>query len=1340
MKSTKAEVILAPATESQLEVWISCLLGGDDANRSYNLSFTLTLSGELDRPKLEQSLQDIIDRHEALRSAFSEDGTQVLISSKRILELHSEDVSKLDDPQKEKFIQDYSRFHVNLSFDLFHGPLYKIALVRKSDKEHVLIFTIHHIICDGWSLGIFLEELSTIYSARVLQQQPELTEPVSFQQFALEQHEFSDSQPYKDIENFWINQFQNNIPVLELPIDFERPAIRTTKSRRYDVTLEPDLIDEIRALGTKEKASLSITLRAVFEILLYKLTGQDDIVLGLPTAGQAATGNFNLMSNCVNLLPLRSVLKEDLSFKEYLTDRKFSTLDAYDQQQFTFGSLLKKLNVPRNNSYVPLISVVFNVDTEVGENLNFEGLSYQIEFNKREYENFEIFVNAISSGKDFFLEWTYNEQLFKADTIKNIMEDYESMLYAVVKNPLIKIKDILLKDSIELNKKITEWNNTKTAYAYDTQAFKLISERAASHPDKIAIKFRGASLSYKELNDKSNRLAWYLINAGVKTGDKVAVAVERSPEMVACLIAIMKTGAAYIPIDPTYPKKRIDYMLADSSAKLLITSDKYSVQFSEDDTQTLILEEILRIIAKNSPAEPRIEVTGSDLAYVIYTSGSSGQPKGIGIEHHSLSNFLLSMQKAPGISADDKILAITTISFDISGLEIFLPLIAGAELLLADTETSKDGRELLDLLRSESVTIMQATPSTWRMLLETGWEESIRIKALCGGEALPKDVASNLLPKVSQLWNMYGPTETTIWSSIKLITNADDPITIGRPIDNTQIYILDKHLKLVTHGSTGEIYIAGEGLARAYLNKPDLTSRSFLKNPFTSEGERIYRTGDLGKFMPDGEIQCFGRVDNQVKVRGFRIELSSIEYSLNLLEGLREGIVIAREDRSGDQRLVAYVVSEASANSKNYPGSKITHILNTELISGWKHQLREIFPEYMIPGDFVILPKIPLLPNGKLDREALPKPGDVNEEELGGGSKIMPHTDSEKLVANVWEEYLNLKSVGLYDNFFELGGHSMIAVKVMSRLEKETGQRLPLATLFEHSTVKDMAVMLKLDAKQINWDSLVSIKPSGTKMPLYIVHGAGLNVLPFDTLAKNMADDQPVYGLQARGLNGVDEPLEKIEDMAAHYIEEILEQNPNGPYALAGFSFGGLIAFDMAKQLKTMGKEVKVLAIFDSYVDRSDRFDPFYKKIISRTTFFLNQVNYAFTLLRKDPKRTVIYKSESIRRRVISFYWKYRYGKDQNQQGFFGYSHAVDIKNMEAEDRYLLTPYNGSIDLFRAKKRLFYINDFEYLGWKPYALKGVKIHEIPGEHNYIFDYPNVPEFAASLQKCLDNAV
>jgi len=867
-------------------------------------------------------------------------------------------------------------------------------------------------------------------------------------------------------------------------------------------------------------------------------------------------------------------------------------------------------------------------------------------------------------------------------------------------------------------------NNTTVDYPKEKSLHGLIAESAAKHPDKVALSFHHTSLTYTELNNTANRLAHELVKKGVKPGDIIGIALDRSAELIISLLAILKTGAAYVPLDPEYPKDRIEFMLDDSGATILLTSVKYKGHFASNTTEVLIEDALIN--SKNySNDAPDVKVTGQNLAYVLYTSGSTGKPKGVQIAHHSLVNLMHSLQKAPGINSTDKMLAVATISFDIAGVDIYLPLSAGAQIVLADAITAKDGRALLDIIRTQNITILQATPYTWRMMLEVGWEEHLPIKVFCGGEAMAKDLAERLIPRSKEVWNMYGPTETTIYSIIKHVTDASD-ITIGWPVDNTQVYILDEGKNNLTNGEIGEIFIGGAGIAWGYLNRPELTAERFIDNPF-APGEKIYRTGDLAKIKPDGDIVYLGRIDHQVKVRGYRIELGEIEHNLGKQDGIKQAVVIAREDTPGIPRLVAYVVLESGE----------TGIPEKSTLDTWDKALFEVLPEYMMPDDYVLMDVIPSTPNGKIDRKALPKPdySHINRS----GDYVAPRTSNEKLVADIWEEMMGLNQISIFDNFFQLGGRSLVAVKIMARLEQETGKRLPLATLFEYSTVEKLAARLEIDAEAITWESLVPIKPKGSKMPLYIVHGAGLNVLLFNALAMNMDEEQPVYGLQAKGLNGIDEPLDVMEEIAANYVDEIINHDPVGPYAVAGYSLGGLIAYEMAKQMLAMGKDVKMLAMFDTYADQTQIYDSWLKKKLTNGWFFVKQLAFTPVLLVQDPKRTIEYKSREIGRRIQKIYKNIFPDKVKKKEGFSAYTDDIHEKSLAAQRNYLLTPVNIAIELFRAKKHTFYMDDFKFLGWKPFALKGVNIHDIPGEHNTIFAPPNDKQFAKVLQECLDKA-
>ncbi|GAB3932897.1 non-ribosomal peptide synthetase [Mucilaginibacter myungsuensis] len=1313
--------LFAPATEPQMEIWLSCKLGGQEASCAYNESFALRLHGAVDIEILKRAVEALVTRHESLRSVFSPNGASMLTYSYLAPELSVEDLSSKHPNILQSSIDGYIDSTMKTPFDLVNGPLFRVKIFKQDAQLYTLILTVHHIICDGWSFGVIMQELSKYYSAFLANTVPNLAVAPKFSQYAQDQANFPATADYQEIETFWLDQYKEYVPVVDLPTDRARPAMRTFASKHYKKDFEPGLTAAIKQLASKAGCSLVTVLLAGFETWLQHVTGQDEVVVGVPAAGQLASGNIDLVGHCVNLLPVKSTMDSESTFLQYLKQRRPQILDAYDHQMITFGQLIKKLNISRDPSRVPLVPVVFNSDMGMNEGIIFQNLTHELFPVQRKFENFEIFINVNDIGSGLTMDWGYTSALFDPETIEAMAGGFEQLLAIVTADPEKRIRDIFSGDKQDQVSDASILADTDAPYPAKP-LHQLIKGIAQQYPTNTAVQFGDTKLSYKQLDEASDKLAALLIGKGIQKGDLVALAVNRTADMMTALLGILKTGAAYLPIDPEYPVERIKYTLNDADAKLMIIPHDHRDHFVTDTEQLLIEDAIVESSAIDSPS-PDVQVDPSDLAYVLYTSGTTGYPKGVQITHANLVNFLVSMQSAPGMKPADKLLAVTTISFDIAGLELFLPLITGACVVITDTQTARDGRALLQIVRDQQISMMQATPYTWKMLLEAGWNEQLPLKVLCGGEALPKDLAMKLLEKCGELWNMYGPTETTIWSTVKQVTPSDTIISIGKPIANTQVYILDEKRKAVPIGATGEIYISGDGVAPGYLYRDTLTRERFVADPFRPSAT-MYRTGDLGRVMPSGEIQCLGRTDQQLKIRGYRIEPEGIAQHIKDIHNVKDAVVTSKNDPAGNAQLVAYVV--------------LRHKLHVDVplqVKEWRDELRKHLQEYMVPNYIVILQALPLTPNGKIDIKSLPEPDYTQNRP----AYVAPRTSIEKQVAEIWQQYMNIEKVGIYDDFFELGGHSLTAVEIMTALEKQTGQVLPLASLFNHATVERLALLLKMDGRSVTWDSLVPIKPLGDKMPLYIVHGAGLNVLLFNTLAQNMAPDQPVYGLQARGMNGIDEPLNRMEDIAGHYVSEILAQNPEGPYALAGYSFGGIIAYEMAKQLDQMGKRVKMLAMFDTYAYRSDYFDPMIKKLAHRAWFFIMQVLHSLWLLIKKPKDTFTYKSEMIRRRLIRKYWAIRYGREQQQEGFFGYSNKIDLMNEEAERNYKLEPYPIEVELFRAREVTFYMEDFKYLGWKKYALKGVNIHDIPGEHNFIFAPPNDKEFARVLQECLNKA-
>jgi|GEM_PF-273313 len=1719
---------IIPTNEPQKEIWLSCIIGRDESNLAYNESVSLSLYGDFNYACFIEALQEVIARHEALRATVSANGETLIVYKQLESDLHFEDIST-DNNQKatlDQFVAD----EVQHVFDLQEGPLFRVFLHKLSEINYYFTLVKHHIIGDGWSTGVILEDLSKIYNAKVKGERIVLDEAPQISLYAEQQAAYLLTEEYQQTKNYWLKMYEDNVPVLNLPLDYTRPPSRTYKADRLDYHLPLELVEQLKITGAKAGCSLVNTLLSAFEIFLYLQTNQRDIVVGLPAAGQAATGNFGLVGHCVNLLPLRSIIHPDVPFNSYLKNRKSAFFDAYDNQQFTYGQLIKSLNIARDPSRIPLVPVVFNIDMGMDNSVVFENLTYKLISNPRKYETFEIFLNATGSKSSFVLEWSYNTQLFKAATIERMAAGFEQLLQTIAGNSSVMIRELAAQHNSDKIEQLNLWNNTAAVYPKGQHLTALIDEISLEFEDKTAVRYKNKSLSYRQLTAVSNRLAAYLIKKDIKVGDIVGLSAERSMEMLVCLLGILKAGAVYVPLDPEYPQERIDYMLGDSGAKMLLVSAAHSGKFTSAATEHII-EEVWAELDQYPDEKPELVIEGNDLAYILYTSGSTGKPKGVKIKHHNLINFLTGMQAEPGISAEDRLLAITTISFDIAGLELYLPLITGAELIICDKETARDGRLLLDTIAEKDITIMQATPSTWRMMIDSGWNNIYDLKILCGGEALPKDLADNLVERSSELWNMYGPTETTIWSTVKHIRKGETMLTIGRPIQNTQIYILNEELEALAPGIEGEIFIGGEGLAAGYHNQPELTDEKFIKNPFSIVPDaKMYRTGDLGNFLDNGEIRYLGRIDQQVKIRGHRIELGEIETHLSRQEGIKQAVVLAREDNPGDKRLVAYVILaenevkditpswkdrwdtiydmaaesskdmalteqkidgilleqwknsdnlvlqaaewldesakrikqlnarhileigsgggqllfelapfaktymatdyaqtaieklqqklnespdkwrhvKAQANaaddfsgiagssfdlilihsvaqyfpdtsyflkvigesvkkikdggclfigdmqgknslemyhatdhlghSKNdstlaefkevvrnrvriedefvadpgffyllpdlipaitgvdiqlragkslnettkyhydvwiYVNSKheivepaisleweklgsigaltslleadrtqtleIKHIFNsrtaldytllklmasapedtameqikTELqmaeqglhpdlfwqlgqekgyhthirwsddatdgnfdvlfIPGslelklpppsidipltnskpgdfartplstnelylakpvteqWKAGLKHYLPEYMLPSDFVALKSFPLTPNHKIDKKALPKP---QLKKVESGKDNTPLDKSEKIVSDIWSAVLGLDNINKSDDFFELGGHSLLAVKVMAAIEKETGKRLPLASLFENATIEKLAGKLQADDDE-KWDALVPIKTTGTKDPVFLVHGGGLNVLLFKTISKYLGEDQPVYGLQAIGLNRKAQLLFSIEEIAAVYVAEVLEVNPEGPFSLAGYSLGGFIAFEMARQLRAMGKEIKFLGILDTYAGNKDiEENDTQSKLAKKVKRQFNKIPFFTRSFIDSPAEAFNYQLHSLKYKFDNLF------SNENEEyvvHFTPYEKEIYSSYDIAHRKYILQPSDLKISLFSVKKRLYYLDDQVYLGWNKFAKRGVEIFDVPGDHKTFLYPPNDEAFAQILQHALDHS-
>ncbi len=841
----------------------------------------------------------------------------------------------------------------------------------------------------------------------------------------------------------------------------------------------------------------------------------------------------------------------------------------------------------------------------------------------------------------------------------------------------------------------------------------LIEVRALHTPSAVAVVFNGLHLTYRQLNARADILAAHLQTLGVKPNVLVGLCVQRSFEMVIGILGILKAGGAYVPIDPAYPKDRVAFMLEDAGAVALVTERSLLPDLPASDTPQVLID------APLPPAPPvaRPDFSGKNLAYVIYTSGSTGTPKGVQIEHRAVVNFLNSMRRTPGLQADDVVLALTTLSFDIAVLEIFLPLSVGARVVIGTWETAVDGKAVMAELNRHGVTLLQATPTTWRLLLASGWRGGAELKALCGGEPMPTDLARELIPRCAELWNMYGPTETTVWSTCHRITSADR-ITVGRPIDNTETIILGADLKPVAVGQEGELFIGGDGLARGYHQRPDLTADRFIEHPL-APGRRLYRTGDLARITSDGEIDCLGRLDHQIKIRGHRIELGEIESILAAFPGVQQAVVTARQDQAEDKRLVAYLTAAPDTS-----------------LAALREHARSRLPDYMLPAAFVRIEKIPLTPNGKVDRKALPSPRE--EDVVTDGRKHPPATPTEERLAAIWRGVLGLSSIGRHDKFFDLGGNSLLAVKVFAEIEKQFSRHLPLASLFNAPTIAALAAVIeKTGSDDTLWSSLVPIQPGGTKPRFFCVHGAGGNVILYLALAQRLGPDFPFYGLHSQGLDGKTTPLQTIEEMAAHYITEIQRLQPHGPYLLGGYCMGGTIAVEMAQQLAAIGERVALVALFDTYnFNRTLPTSRFFD-LTQRLWFHLGNFAHLSPGLMKNYLREKIRVARDGELANVLSSRNKNVGRPDDTVGRSALR-TIQATNDRAAEYYQPKPYSGRLTLFNPRVNYSKFPD-PHMGWDGIALGGIEIVSLPMNPHAMLVEPTVKFLAAALASQIERA-
>jgi amino acid adenylation domain-containing protein len=1116
------------------------------------------------------------------------------------------------------------------------------------------------------------------------------------------------------IENF------KSIPLLKFPVLTLDEVNIVESDSIVGFTVDNDLLNSIAEVVKQHDIPASLFFIAVFNILLQRYTNQDDIFITQMCSGKEPGKQPHADDYLNSFCGVRSMIDPDKTFNEILDQLKATKSEKSASECLTldnFGQLFSKLNVGPE-----IFKALFNYTDNNDFSSNELYLDPVKELNhiKAYFKEFYIGLYLKKSAEGLTGNFYFNSNFVDRAFVIRIKDHFLNLLSCIISEPNESIGQYQILSSLEWQQIIVEFNDTKTPYSDKKLIYSLFEENAIKTPDAVALIKGATSLTYHQLNSLSNRLAHYLINQGVLPGDNIGLLVGRDFNMIIGMLAILKAGGAYVPIDPDYPIERQEYIFNQSLIKIVVADKSYPVRSLIEQSSFLCVDFMKPILSDNQ--NPSLDIDSKQLAYTIYTSGSTGKPKGVMIEHHSAVNLISWVNERFSVNGEDSLLFITSMCFDLSVYDVFGILAAGGKLVIAEHSEIQDVKQLQRMIRDYNITFWDSVPTTLDYLIQNleSEEPEFRYNGLrivfLSGDWIPKSLPDRIkkfMPK-TEVISLGGATEGTVWSNyfpVKKTQSEWNSIPYGKPIKNNFFYILNKQLQPVPYGVPGDLYIGGVGVARGYANDAQKTNAAFMPDPFNKEhGGRMYKTGDLGRMMLDLNMEFIGRVDNQVKIQGFRIELGEIENVLKSCSHVSNAVVLADDDLDGKKRLVAYVVPEQTSFDKKL----VVAYLHTKL------------PEYMVPAIWIEMSALPLTSNGKIDRKSLPA---VSYQQTPLVNSTIPLTDTERTLKLIWEECMNKSDINIHANFFELGGHSLMAVQILSRLKKRTGKSFQLSMLFKHPDIKSLASFIDGNEGDIKYVSLVAVKASGYKPPLYIIHGEGLNVLNFSNLAVCIDIEQPIYGLQAKGLNEIDTPLDSIPDIARHYVDEILLHNPEGPYLLSGYSFGGYVAVEMNKQLTALGKEVRMLIMFDTNAEKTEYKD-WYK-------LFPKKVK------RKIPKLLSFLKL-SLTRPVATFKGQtLNISKKVNKLGskeFYQQIKKIKQKHLLAFRKYQMEPFDKKVFLFKANICVHYVNDEQFLGWNKYAQKGVSVLEVPGDHLSMLEYPHVEKLAKVLQQEIDKSI
>ncbi|HKR15457.1 MAG TPA: amino acid adenylation domain-containing protein [Pyrinomonadaceae bacterium] len=1315
--SRRARPASVPLSFAQQRLWVLHQL--DPGNPSYNMPEAVRFVGPLDTATFEKSLDEIVRRHEVLRTTFrtTEHSAEQIIAPAQPVNVSHLDLSALPESEREAEAARLTAEEAMRPFDLANGPVLRVSLLRLAPEDQIILFTMHHIASDVWSMGVLVKELMALYSAFAAGQPSPLPElPIQYADYAIWQHECSQLPELAQHLEYWKKHLSGAPAALDLPADRPRPAVMSFHGAVQRLALPAHVSASLISLSRQENCTLFMTLLAAFQTLLHRYTGQVDLVVGTPMAGRNRSEIEGLIGFFVNTLVLRTDLTRNPSFKALLARVREVALGAAAHQDLPFEKLVEELQPERDLSRTPLFQVMFALQNVRTEALALPDLQVVHAGATPAIAKFDLTLFMSEANGEIGGTFEYNTDLFDDSTIRRMIEHFQRLVEGIAANPDQRLLDLPLLTDAERYELLVKFNDTSAEYPSELCVHQLLEQQVLSSPATIAVAFKNERLTYQELNARANKLAHHLRSLGVGPEVPVTILMRRSVEMVVALLGVLKAGGAYLPLDPSNPRERLAAVLDEAQVSVVLTQEQLGEweRFNDLDSENL-----------------HCSTRPENLAYVIFTSGSTGKPKGAMIPHRGLVNYLSWCTKHYAVADGYGAPVHSPLGFDLTVTSLLAPLLAGRTVELLPEE---EGVESLgqSLRADRDFSLVKITPAHLEVLRNMFSDGSVpgTRAFIIGGEALFDEhtVFWQQRAPGTRLINEYGPTETVVGCCIYEVpegSSNNGAVPIGRPIANAQLYLLDQEMQPVPTGVTGELYIGGDGLARGYLNRPDATAEKFVPHPFaTNPGERLYKTGDLARFLGDGNLEYLGRIDNQVKIRGFRIELGEVESVLVQHPAVRETVVTIREDVPGDKRLVAYVTAAAE---------------QPPAVTDLRLHLRDKLPAYMIPSAIVVLDALPLTTNGKIDHQSLPAPDETGSDRAN--SFVAPRNLMELQLAEMWEEILNVHPIGLTDNFFDLGGHSILGLRLMARIQKQFDLDLPLATLFEGGTVEHLASIIRQRTVAAP-THLVNLQQGGSRQPIFFMHPIGGGIVCYAYVARRLAADRPVYALAAYER---DDPHARVETMAAAYIEEMRRVQPHGPYLLGGWSFGGFVALETARQLSAMGEEIALLAILDCEAPGlADEWQDGEQPVAEDDPMVLAQ-QLEIIANRKDALQI-----DEQHLRQLSYDEQLLYIMELAKA-----AHIMppelnlaqvkrSIRNLttrvHAGRNYLPPVYPGKITLFRCtdvvpRYQPFLETDPTW-GWKNISSQPIDLHLIPGAHETIVVEPNVQVLAERLEACI----